>query len=156
MAKKKSNINDGFDVTIYSPKKVKHFQKTSKEKDNHILIAYNPHIRRLAVYFTDFEYLVETNFDSECEWVYIDHPVFDDQYLAIQLDYDECSQLIVYFEHPAEGESASYSDSVSWLSSGHKNSNFFIVNSDLEYMLKLAVLEKLEFYPKVDELKLKD
>lgn len=148
--------NQAFYVSLLNVAKTNKTFPTSQVTDRHVVVIYNPHIRKIAVYFTDYEYLVETNFDSECEWVYIDHPVFDDQYLAIQLDYDECSQLIVYFEHPAEGESASYSDSVSWLSSGHKNSNFFIVNSDLEYMLKLAVLEKLEFYPKVDELKLKD
>lgn len=121
-------------------------------KDKRIIVIYNPYIRKYYVHFIDHDYGEEGAFDDESEWQYIDHPVYKDQHLAIQLDYDECAQLIVYFEQGDQGE---YTDSISWNSDGHRNSNVIIVHTDIEFEMYKSFIDKLDLYPKVNVLKLK-
>ena len=62
-------------------------------KDKRIIVIYNPYIRKYYVHFIDHDYGEEGAFDDESEWQYIDHPIYKDQHLAIQLDYDEIDQI---------------------------------------------------------------
>jgi hypothetical protein len=127
---------------------------SNQPQDRHVIAIYNPYLRSLLVHFLDYDHTVTYDFESECEWVYISHPAISDQYLAIQLDYDEFAQLIIYYE---EGEEADYVDSDSWNADGrHRDSNIFIVHSDMEWQLKIDLLDKIEFYPSVHEIKFKD
>ena len=121
-------------------------------KDKRIIVIYNPYIRKYYVHFIDHDYGEEGAFDDESEWQYIDHPIYKDQHLAIQLDYDENAQLIVYFE---QGDQSEYTDSISWNSDGYRNSNVIIVHTDIEFEMYKSFIDKLDLYPNVNVLKLR-
>lgn len=129
-------------------------------QDKNIVAIYNPHTRDLEIHFLDYGVIETHTFEDYSEWVWISHPVFEDQILAIQLDYDETSQLIIYYEYLNEEggtDNCVFSDCDSWHSGGgRKSSNIFICDTDMEFEMARRLVPQLEFYPKVHEIKLKD
>lgn len=122
--------------------------------DDQIIAIYNPYLRELMIYYKDHNCSESRQFDSDCDWQYFYHPVYKDQFLHVQLDYDECAQLIIYFERDIPG-GRQYDDCISWHSLGHKDSSIFIVHSDIEWDMTVKMIPNLEFYKGTRHLKVK-
>lgn len=122
-----------------------------KGLDDKVLFVYNPYVRRLTAYFMDHDFQIEESFEEECEWIKISHPAHEDQYLHIQLDYDECAQLIVYYRRDNDQElNEGISDS--WNSTSHRSSNIFIAENDMQERMFIENFPNITFYKGVKEI----
>lgn len=129
-------------------------ENIEKKVDDKVVIIYNPYSRELSAYFMNHDVMInDVRFESSDDWQVVYHPVNKDEYLHIQLDYDQTAQLIVYYRYTEDNGLLDNCDS--WHSGTRQSDNIFIAQNDLEFEMFKVAVRSLEFYPKSRYLKMK-